>query len=274
MPAVQDRGSTGKGIGQVNVSNRILLICSTLGVLVMLALGTWQVQRLQWKNSLIEKRQDALSANPVRLSDIEAGIEHGFDVDWLKTTATGKFRHDLERHVYHLRNGKIGWRIITPFVIPGSLIVLVDRGFVPDDKKDPRTRPGSQLPAAAEDTLVTITGYARLDGGLAGPFTPANEPNANRWYTIDLIAMAETMPDDLGFVAPDQYAALVPVFIQLEPSGKANSGTLPIVDPVDVKLRNSHLQYAITWYALALVLIVISFLFYRSRNSSKDPPNE
>lgn len=251
--------------------NRMLLICSTLGVLVMLALGTWQVQRLQLKNALIEKRLDALDAKPVSLTDIEAGIEHGFDVDWLKTTATGRFRHDLERHVYHLRNGRIGWRVITPFVVPGSLVVLVDRGFVPDDKKDPRTRPETQSASIAEDGSVTITGYARLDGGLAGPFTPANEPDANRWYTIDLIAMAQTMPEDLGFVAPDQYAVLVPVFIQLEPDGKAKPDQLPIVDPVDVKLSNNHLQYAITWYALAIVLIVISVLFYRGRISSKDP---
>ncbi|MDH3742111.1 MAG: SURF1 family protein, partial [Hyphomicrobiales bacterium] len=86
----------------MKTGNRMLLIFSTLAVLVMLALGTWQVQRLQWKNDLIEKRRLALGSNPVTLFDIEAGIEHGFDVDWLKTTATGKFRHDLERHVYHL----------------------------------------------------------------------------------------------------------------------------------------------------------------------------
>ncbi|NNE21504.1 MAG: SURF1 family protein [Rhizobiales bacterium] len=255
----------------MKTSNRMLLIFSALGVLIMLALGTWQVQRLQWKNDLIEKRRLALESKPVTLFDIEAGIEHGFDVDWLKTTATGKFRHDLERHVYHLRNGKIGWRVITPFVVPGSLVVMVDRGFVPDDKKDPKTRAENEAPANAEDGSVTITGYARLDGGLAGPFTPANEPDANRWYSIDLIAMAKTMPDNLGFVAPDRYAALVPVFIQLQPDAETKPGELPIVDPVDVKLRNNHLQYAITWYALALVLIVISFLFYRSRNSSKDP---
>ena len=253
----------------MKTSGRLLLICSTIAVLVMLALGSWQVQRLQWKNSLVEQRKDALKSNPVKLYDIEAGIEHGYDVDWMKTRATGHFRHDQERHVYHLRKGKIGWRVITPFVIPGSMVVLVDRGFVPDANKAAKTRPGSQMAGAAENNPITITGYARLDTDSAGPFTPANEPAANRWYSIDLIAMADTMPDNLGFVEPDQYAALIPVFIQLEADSASRQGELPIVDPVDVKLTNNHLQYAITWYSLAIVLIVISFLFHRSRTSNR-----
>ena len=253
----------------MKASGRLLLFCTTVAVLIMLALGTWQVQRLQWKNNLIEQRKDALKSNPVTLADIEAGIEHGFDVDWLKTRATGHFRHDQERHVYHLRKGKIGWRVITPFVIPGSMVVMVDRGFVHDAKKDANTRPGSQTVGATVDDLITITGYARLDTGSAGPFTPDNEPDANRWYSIDLIAMAGTMPDNLGFVEPDQYAALIPVFIQLEPDSAPKQGALPIVDPVDVKLTNNHLQYAITWYALAVVLVVVSFLFHRSRTSNR-----
>lgn len=242
--------------------NRMLLICSVLGTIVLIALGSWQLQRLQWKNGLVEKRQQALISNPVALSDIEAGIEHGFDVDWLKTEATGQFRHDLERHVYHLRRGKIGWRIITPFIVPGQFAVFVDRGFVPDDKKDPKTRPQSQPDTGGE---ITITGFARVDGGSGGAFIPDNQPDANHWYSIDLIAMADTMPDDLGFVAPDQYAVLIPVFVQLAPPGNPVTGTLPIVDPVKVKLSNNHLQYAITWYSMALTLIVVSFLFYRSR---------
>ena len=271
MPAVQDRGSTGKGLGQVKTGNRILLICSTLGVLVMLALGTWQVQRLQWKNSLIEKRQQAIGSNPISLTDIEAGIEHGFDVDWFKVSASGMFAHDHERHVYALRNGKIGWRIITPFAVSGQYVVLVDRGFVPDDKKARASRPESWMRSCPTYDCYKIVGYVRTDAGAAGPFTPKNDPASNRWYSIDLMEMVASLPEKMGFVAPDGYAITLPVIVQLAPEDNPTAGVLPIVDPVDVNLRNSHLQYAITWYALALVLIVISILFHRSRQSGKEP---
>ena len=264
----------------MKTSNRILLICSTLGVLVMLALGTWQVQRLQWKNSLIEKRQLAIKSNPISLSDIEAGIEHGFDVDWLKVTASGMFDHDNERHVYALRDGKIGWRIITPFAALGQYAVMVDRGFVPDDKKARASRPDSWVRSCPTYDCYKIVGYVRIDAGAAGPYTPKNDPASNRWYSIDLMEMVASLPEktglvplpgDTGTVEPHRYAITLPVLIQLAPEDKPLPGTLPIVDPVDVKLNNNHLQYAITWYALALVLVVISVLFYRSRNSSKDP---
>ncbi|MGI9462470.1 MAG: SURF1 family protein [Aestuariivirgaceae bacterium] len=251
----------------MTASNRLLLTASTLGVAVLLALGTWQVQRLQWKLDIIDKRQQALVSQPVTLADIEAGIEHGFDVDWLKVKATGSFRHDLERHFYDLRGGKIGWRILTPFVAPGRFIVMVDRGFVPDELKDAKTRRPAGTEQAASSP-VEIVGFVRTNAGPAGMFTPANDPVANRWYSIDLMAMAETLPEDLGFVEPNAYAAMLPVLLQLAPDKGAAGQGLPIVDPVNVELRNNHVQYAVTWYGLALVLIVLTVLFYRSRTNA------
>ncbi len=242
--------------------NRLLLLTSVLGVVVLLALGTWQVQRLQWKQDLIVKRHSALAGNPVTLADIEAGVELGYDVDWLKVGARGSYRHDLERHVYSLRKGKIGWRLLTPFIVPGRFAVFVDRGFVPDASKELATRPESITgPAEGEHDII---GFVRVDFAMPGLFTPANQPGQNRWYGIDLIELANTMPDDLGFVAPDRYAAILPVVVQLAP-GSAPADGLPIVDAVETDLPNKHLQYAVTWYGLAIVLVVISALFYRSR---------
>ena len=110
-----------------------------------------------------------------------------------------------------------------------------------------------------------MTGFVRAFPDKAGWFTPEDDPAQNRWYTVDLMKMSSSLPDDLGFVEPDQYAIFLPVLIQLAPPANSTPGDLPIVDPVDVKLRNNHLQYAVTWYGLALVLVVVSFLFYRSR---------
>ena len=254
---------------------RMLFIVSALGVAVLLALGSWQVHRLQWKHDLIDKRKQALTAEPVTLADIEAGVEHGFDVDWLKVQASGHFRHDLERHLYDLRQGKIGWRVLTPFVVPGRFIVMVDRGFVPDHLRDPKTRENGRAAqtgaaAGAQHSQVSLTGFVRVNAGSAGWFTPDNDVAANRWYSVDLIALAASLPENVGFVAPDGYAAMLPVLVQLAADTEGPSGKLPIVDPVKVDLPNNHLQYALTWYGLAVVLVIVSILLHRSRRAQHD----
>ena len=259
--------------------NKLLIATTLAGIAVLIALGSWQLQRLAWKQQLISYRQQAISADPVSLTDIEAGIEHGYDVNLLRAKATGYYRHDLERFVYYLRGGKIGWRVVTPFVAPGRFIILVDRGFVPDNRKAQSTRPQSvalssltpqiklndevDWPQAAE-----ITGYVRVHANSAGIFTPANDPDANRWFSYDLAAMSATLPDDVGFKSPDSYAAMLPVYLQLEPGGEPAEKKLPIIDPLDTKLTNNHLHYAITWYCLAGILAAISFLFIRSRRQT------
>ena len=239
--------------------NRLLLLASIVGAAILFAFGTWQLQRLQWKNDLIEKRAKAVISEPITLADIDAGIEHGYDVDWFKVSATGSYRHDLEFHLYHLRDGQIGWRIITPFIVPGSFVALVDRGFVPDAFKAPQSR---KTPPATEQQ---ITAFVRVNAGAATMFTPDNDAAANRWYSVDLMAMSQRLPEDLGFVAPEQYAIFLPVLLQLAASPNLKADQLPIPASTEHKIRNNHLQYAITWYSLAIVLVVVAFLFYRSR---------
>ena len=143
--------------------NRLLLVSTVVAFAILVTLGTWQLQRLNWKLDLVEKRQQALTSDPIKLSDIDAGIEHGYDVDWFKVQAVGSYRHDLERHVYHLRNGKIGWRIITPFVVPGQFVMLVDRGFVPDERKHQDQRQVTAADEHRDDRVCPcIPGQGRL----------------------------------------------------------------------------------------------------------------
>ena len=259
--------------------NTLLILCCLSGVLVLVGLGSWQVQRLFWKQDLMAVRQDSLGANPVSLRDVEAGIENGFDVDFLRVTAEGYYRHDLERFVYDLRDGRIGWRVVTPLVVPGELIVLIDRGFVLDEDRDVRKRLETTTIAALSPELlkqgsaswpapVQVTGHVRLHAHDKGWFTPANDARNNRWYSYDLEALSRSLPEDTGFVPPDGYAAFVPVFIQVEPGGEPETGEKLKPVALDAKLPNNHLQYAITWYALAVALTVIGLLVLRSRRRS------
>ena len=234
-------------------------------LIVLAGLGIWQLYRLQWKLDLIKTMTSSLAAKPVSLADVEAGIEHGYDVRWLRVRATGHFRHDLERYIYTLHKGKTGWRVYTPFIDPGKTVIFVDRGFVPDAKRRRTTRP--EPPSAS--TPVTITGVIRTNPFPQTMFTPDNEPAANRWYWVDLMAMFKGLPPKLGFSAGGAAPLSASVVLQLEPGGEKKAGKWPLITPVNVNLVNNHLQYALTWFALALIFLVMTVIFLKRHKSER-----
>ena len=126
-----------------------------------------------------------------------------------------------------------GYGILTPLGGPG-FTVLVNRGFVPPARRDPATRPGSLTPG-----IVTVSGLLRLsepDGG----FLRANEPQAGRWYSRDVAAIA---------AAEDLPPPVAPYFIDAEAA--PDPAALPVGGLTVVRFRNTHLTYALTWFALA-----------------------
>ena len=107
-----------------------MVVAAVIGILLLVGLGSWQVLRLQWKLDLIEKRESSLTGNPVTIYDIEAGMEHGYDVDFLRVRLTGRYRHEATRYVYRARGKRPGFQVITPFIDKSGFIVFVDRGFI------------------------------------------------------------------------------------------------------------------------------------------------
>jgi surfeit locus 1 family protein len=246
-------------------SNLAIYIVAVLGIALLLGLGTWQVVRLQWKLDLIEKRTASLSGNPVATYDIEAGMEHGYDVDFLKVKLTGRYRHDATRYVYRPRGKWPGFQVITPFIENTGFIVMVDRGFI-----DQRML----VAPIADDTRkpegdITITGVTRNRASDRNPFTPEADLQKNTWYWYDLVGLSASMPDDLvkGFDGPEPITSAM--FVQLAPGGEPGKGKWPDPEDLKVELPNNHLQYAITWYSLALVLAVMSWLFIRRRKAEQ-----
>ncbi len=219
-------------------------------VLVMLGLGTWQVQRMAWKAELIERVETRAAAPPVVLP-AAVGDPAGFE--FRPVTVTGRFLHDKEmRLVARPRQGRVGYELVTPLErtdLPGSAPVLVNRGFVPMDRGDPATRPESRT-----EGVVTVAGIARLPQP-AGWLQPGNRPGAETWMRVDPPAMA----------AAAGLAAVAPLVVEALPAATPAAGTLPEGIPPRVELPNNHLQYAITWYSLAATLIVIFVLSQRRR---------
>ena len=214
-------------------------------VAVMLALGTWQVNRLEWKTALQERVAQSLTAPavplPARLDDPAAW-------EFRPVTLTGRFRHDRElRVVARPRQGQVGYEIVTPFERAGGPPILVNRGFVPMDRADPATRAAGQLAGT-----VTVAGTVRLPQE-AGLFQPSNTPGATSWMRVDPSAMA----------AASGLPELAPFVVELAP-GQAPGG-LPAGVEQHVELPNNHLQYAFTWYSFAATLAIIYVLSQRRR---------
>jgi surfeit locus 1 family protein len=215
-------------------------------VAVLVALGVWQLQRLEWKSRLIAERATAVAAAPVSPPQTLAEARA---LEFHRLTVEGVFLHDKEI----LRNaiaakGDAGFDVLTPLREEGGRIVFVNRGFVPTELKDPATRPTGQLAGT-----VRVSGLLRVPPDKKpGWFIPDNRPDRNAWFWIDLRAMA----------AADGLANVAPFYIDAD--AEPNPGGWPKGGVTPLALPNDHLQYAITWFSLAAALVVI-YLVYHSR---------
>jgi len=217
------------------------LTLSTLVLLgILIALGTWQIERMQDKRAMIAERAQRLASPPLNLPAV---IPIPQALDFRRVQVQGKFLHDRELYLGNRpRNGQPGYHVLTPLQRADGSTVLVDRGWVPLDRKLPESRAEGQL-----DGQVVILGIARLPGR-PGWLAPKNQIEGNFWFMIDLPAMAEAA----------RLSALLPIYI--EAGRQANPGGLPIGGQTDAALPDNHLVYAITWYALAAALVVVYVL--------------
>ncbi len=219
-------------------------------VAVLIALGSWQLQRLDWKRALIAEIQERGAAAPVGLARELSDPA----LEYAPVRLHGRFLHDKELYVSaRTYKGKVGLHIVTPLRLDDGRAVLVNRGWVPPKRKDPATRAASQF-----EGDVIVEGLIRRGGwGGSAPFRPENQPDDNLWLWMDLAAMAAHA--GLEHAVTQVYMA----------SGPApNPGGYPIGGQARLALDNNHLQYAITWYTLAGVLLVIYFL-HQSRPPAK-----
>ena len=215
-------------------------------MLLLLALGSWQIERLYWKRELIEQRQAAVSAAPVGVRS----LEDAKGMEFRHVTDEGVFLHDKEIFIGATSEvGRQGYQILTPLLEPGGRMVFVNRGFIPAELKDPARRAAGQLAGT-----VRVQGLLRLPpAGRPAWFLPDNRPDLNYWFWVDLPAMSAA--DKLE---PDRVASFY-----IDADASPNPGGWPKGGVTRLALPNDHLQYAITWFSLAVALMVIYFLFHR-----------
>lgn len=224
-----------------------VVLATGVGVAILLALGVWQLDRLAWKQELLAQLAANMAAEPVDLDRAEAVAASGGSSEFLKVRVQGTFNHDAEMRMIAVHDGGPGWEIVTPLITADGRAVLVNRGVVPDREKDAIDRPTGP---------VEVTGYVRRYAGRQGVFAPDNDPQSGVWYWWDVPAMLANARLPAGARA----AGLV---LQQAPGEEARG--FPRPGPPQANLRNNHLSYAITWFSLAAVLVVIAGLYLRGQ---------
>ncbi|MGE0700655.1 MAG: SURF1 family protein [Hyphomicrobiaceae bacterium] len=209
---------------------------------VLLGLGTWQLQRKAWKDGLIAQIAARTTAPPIPLDAALARVAKGEDLEYARIRVRGRWLGSSEVHLWVASSAGPGWHVYAPLATGGHVLV-VNRGFVPDARRDPATRPEPASPNATRD--VELVGLLRKPE-VKSYFTPDNNPTRNIWYWRDLDGMARAMRLEPGTLAP--------FFVDAEAAGSA-----PVPAPqggvTRLDIPNSHLQYAVTWYGLAATLI-------------------
>jgi surfeit locus 1 family protein len=207
-------------------------------VAALVALGTWQVQRRAWKHELIARVEARVHADPVAAPG--PGTWDGLTADadaYRRVQASGRFRNDRETLVQAVTDLGAGFWVLTPLERSDGTTILVNRGFVPGDRRDPGTRAAGQT-----DGETTVTGLLRLTEP-GGAFLRSNAPEAGRWYSRDVAAIA----------AARGLTNVAPYFIDADAT--PNPGGLPVGGLTIVHFPDNHLVYAITWYVLALMVL-------------------
>jgi surfeit locus 1 family protein len=246
-----NRQLEGEGIPPSRHARRLLTGALLFLILAFAALGTWQMQRLFWKLDLIERVEARVHADPVPAPAATdwAAISRQKD-EYRHVTVTGLFQHDKTALVQAVTERGAGFWVLTPMRLADEASVLINRGFVPTDRSDPAARLASEIAAGP----VTVTGLLRIsepDGG----FLRANDPANGRWFSRDVAAIA----------ASKGIADIAPYFVDADAT--PNAGGLPIGGLTVVTFRNSHLVYALTWYAMAVMSAVGGWYVYRSRRA-------
>jgi surfeit locus 1 family protein len=246
-----------------------LLVPSILAFVVLIGLGTWQIQRKAWKEGLIAALHAELSAPPIALPPPAAWASLDRKaLEYHRVRFTAQFENAKEALVFAAPSTfrpdveGPGYWVFTPARLADGSVVVVNRGFVPDSRKAATSRPQGQ-----------VVGPTKIVGALRWPeerhwFTPNDEPTKNLWFASDpqAIAAAKGLNKGAGPVAP----------FYVEQESPVPPGGLPKPGKLVVGLPDNHLQYALTWYGLALVLL-ISYLTWafgsgRDRTGSSEAP--
>jgi surfeit locus 1 family protein len=200
---------------------------------VLLSLGSWQLYRLNWKLNLLSEIENSLKNNPVEFSKVDKK-------NYLRVKTSGIIDFNKQIYLYNLNeSGKPGFEVINPIIINNENY-LINRGWIPFDKKD-----------KPEVNLINegnIIGTLKLQHK-ASTFKPDNDINKNYWFTLNR--------EDIFKYTGKKFSDYI---IYLNGDYK-----LPKPKVITANISNNHKKYAITWFSMAISILLI-YLYFRKKN--------
>ena len=202
-------------------------------ILVLISLGSWQLYRLSWKLDLIKQIENSLKNEPIELSSIE-------EKNFLRVKTSGKINFQKQIYLYNLNeNGKPGFEVVNPILI-NDKNYLINRGWIPFDKKNK-----SEINLINQNNIIgTLKTQSK-----ANSFKPKNDISNNYWFTLNR--------QDLYKLTGEKFS---PYIIYL-----SSKSELPKAKMITANISNNHKKYAITWFSLAISILLI-YLYFRKKN--------
>jgi surfeit locus 1 family protein len=217
--------------------------------LFALSLGVWQMERRAWKRDILDRIASHQAAAPMTLDELLNGDPLRFEYG--RVRLSGSFLHDKEFYLAaRSLKDKVGMQVVTPFKADNGAIVLLDRGWIPSEKKDPAKRAEGQVPGK-----VDVTGIVRRTQEKR-QFAPDNDPAKNFWFHVDAPLMRRMAGAPADPVLDSFF---------LDADAKPNPGGVPVGGQTRLDIPNDHLQYAITWFLIALAAAGV-YLAYHWEN--------
>lgn len=215
-----------------------MVVFGVLGATILLSLGIWQLQRLAWKQEVLRAIESKILAPAVKIPQTVLPDAHSL----LPVRAEGRYKGDTVRVLVSQKIYGAGYRLITAFELVDGRTIMLDRGF---------TSVRSEIPS-------TPQGRGQVIGNLQWPqeidsFTPENDLAANIWFARDVARLAEHLKAE-------------PVLLVLRDSSFETEAATPL-PKMTANIPNDHMNYAITWFSLALIWLGMSgYFLYRSRD--------
>lgn len=236
----ETRAVTSKAEGTRDAAARAslwLTVLSFTAFALLIALGIWQVERRAWKLALIERVEQRVHApaQPIPASAAWPAVSTAND-EYRHVSASGRFLHDRETLVQAVTEEGPGYWVLTPLQRSDGTMILINRGFVPSDRREASTRQEGNPQGEVE-----VTGLLRMTEPKGG-FLRNNVPEHNRWYSRDVAAIA----------AARGLTNVAPFFVDADAGSQSAGG--PIGGLTVIRFPNNHLIYALTWFALAFML--------------------
>ena len=205
------------------------LLIGLIGAAILVSLGVWQLQRLDWKRGILSEIETTIAGDPQPLPQMVSPSEQRYQPVALE----GRIGQEALFVLVSIKRQGAGWRVISPFTTEDGRRILLDRGFTPADRKSAPPRSES----------VTVAGNLHWPDD-RNASTPENDPGGNTWFARDIAQMAETLDTE-------------PLLVIARTISPPDPGLTPL--PVSTEgIPNDHLQYAITWFSLATVWLIMS----------------